>query len=97
MVLIEFASGIEMNFDERKAEELSNICKTNHFEIVLKAGDMEILKRLNYILDEPRIVKVIQIYIANLASKFVKVALRVLEEMSYLDIPGDIIMVEIKT
>ena len=67
-----------MNFDERKkAEELSNICKTNHFEIVLKAGDMEkSLKRLNYILDEPRIGQSYpNFYIANLASKFVKVVL----------------------
>ena len=72
------ASGIEMNFDERqKSEFLSNICKTEHYEIVLKAGDMEkSLQRLNYILDEPRIGQSYpNYYIAKLASKFVKVIL----------------------
>ena len=72
------ASGIEMNFDERqKSESLSNICKTEHYEMVLKAGDMEkSIKSLNYILDEPRIGQSYpNYYVAKLASKFVKVVL----------------------
>ena len=36
------ASGIELGFDEReKAEAMSAKFKTEHYEIVLKAGDME--------------------------------------------------------
>lgn len=36
------ASGIEMGFDEReKAEYMSYLFKTEHYEMVLKAGDME--------------------------------------------------------
>ena len=36
------ASGIELAFDERiKAEAMSANFKTEHYEIVLKAGDME--------------------------------------------------------
>ncbi len=72
------ASGIEMNFDERKKSEmLSNLCKTEHYEMVLKAGDMEkSIKNLNYILDEPRIGQSYpNFYVSKLASKFVKVIL----------------------
>ena len=36
------ASGIELGFDEReKAEAMSALIKTEHYEMVLKAGDME--------------------------------------------------------
>src|SRR5262249_51812108 len=36
------ASGLELGFDERaKSEFLSNLYKTEHYEVVLKAGDME--------------------------------------------------------
>ena len=36
------ASGVEMGFDERKdAEYMSYVFKTEHYEMVLKAGDME--------------------------------------------------------
>ena len=36
------ASGIELGFDERvKAEAMSYHFKTEHYEMVLKAGDME--------------------------------------------------------
>ena len=36
------ASGIELGFDEReKAEAMSAIFKTEHYEMILKSGDME--------------------------------------------------------
>src|SRR6185436_10881651 len=36
------ASGLELNFDERPAAEvISNLLKTEHYEIVMHAGDME--------------------------------------------------------
>ena len=36
------ASGLEMSYDERiKAEMMSAKFKTEHYEMVLKAGDME--------------------------------------------------------
>lgn len=72
------ASGLEMNFDERQLSEyLSFILKSEHYEIVLKAGDMErILPRLTYHLEEPRVGQsYANMYIAGLASKFVKVVL----------------------
>src|ERR1700722_9735882 len=35
-------SGLELGFDEReRAEAMSYLCKTEHYEMVLKAGDME--------------------------------------------------------
>lgn len=72
------ASGIEMAFDERvKAERMSYLFKTEHYEMVLKAGDMErILPKLSYQLEEPRVGQCYpNYYVAQLASKFVKVAL----------------------
>ena len=72
------ASGIELNFDERsKAEAISAQFKTEHYEIVLKAGDMEkSLKKLTTHLEEPRIGQSYpNLYAAKLASKFVKVVL----------------------
>lgn len=71
-------SGLEMGFDEReKAEYMSNIFKTEHYEMVLKAGDMErILPKLAWHLEEPRVGQSYpNFYIAQLASKFVKVVL----------------------
>jgi asparagine synthase (glutamine-hydrolysing) len=36
------ASGLELGFDEREAaEHMSYLCRSEHYEIVLKAGDME--------------------------------------------------------
>ena len=72
------ASGIEMSFDERvKAEAMSAVYKTEHYEMVLKAGDMErAMPRLAYHLEEPRVGQSYpNFYAAQLASKFVKVVL----------------------
>ncbi|MFA6130541.1 MAG: asparagine synthase (glutamine-hydrolyzing) [Candidatus Omnitrophota bacterium] len=72
------ASGIELSFDERtKAEAMSARFKTEHYEMVLKAGDMErCLPRLAYHLEEPRVGQSYpNYYAAKLASKFVKVVL----------------------
>jgi asparagine synthase (glutamine-hydrolysing) len=72
------ASGIELAFDERtKAEAMSYRFKTEHYEMVLKAGDMErCLPRLARHLEEPRVGQSYpNYYAAQLASKFVKVVL----------------------
>lgn len=72
------ASGIELAFDERtKAEAMSAIFKTEHYEMVLKAGDMErCLPMLAHHLEEPRVGQSYpNFYAAKLASKFVKVVL----------------------
>ncbi|MDQ3248288.1 MAG: asparagine synthase (glutamine-hydrolyzing) [Chloroflexota bacterium] len=72
------ASGLEMGFDEReKAEYMSYLFKTEHYEMVLKAGDMErVLPRLTWHLEEPRVGQSYpNFYAAQLASKFVKVVL----------------------
>jgi asparagine synthase (glutamine-hydrolysing) len=72
------ASGIELAFDERqKAEAMSAKFKTEHYEMVLKAGDMErCLPRLAWHLEEPRVGQSYpNYYAAKLASKFVKVVL----------------------
>jgi len=72
------ASGIELSFDERvKAEAMSARFKTEHYEMVLKAGDMErVLPRLAWHLEEPRVGQSYpNFYAARLASKFVKVVL----------------------
>ncbi len=72
------ASGIELNFDEReKAERLSYLLKTEHYEVVLKSGDMErILPRLTRHLEEPRAGQSYpNFYVAQLAGRFVKVIL----------------------
>ena len=51
------ASGLELGFDEReKAELMSYLFKTEHYEMVLKAGDMErIIPDLAWHLEEPRV------------------------------------------
>lgn len=72
------ASGIEMSFDERsKAEYMSYHFKTEHYEMVLKAGDMErVLPKLAWHLEEPRVGQSYpNYYAAQLASKFVKVVM----------------------
>lgn len=72
------ASGLELQFDEREAAEfMSYRFRTEHYEMVLKAGDMErCLSRLAWHLEEPRVGQSYpNFYIAQLASKFVKVVL----------------------
>ena len=72
------ASGIELAFDERaRAEAMSALFKTEHYEMVLKAGDMErCLPRLARHIEEPRVGQSYpNYYAAQLASKFVKVVL----------------------
>jgi asparagine synthase (glutamine-hydrolysing) len=72
------ASGIELSFDEReKAEAMSYHFKTEHYEMVLKAGDMErVLPKLAWHLEEPRVGQSYpNYYVAQLAGKFVKVVL----------------------
>jgi asparagine synthase (glutamine-hydrolysing) len=72
------ASGVELAYDERStAEYMSYLFKTEHYEMVLKAGDMErVLPRLSWHLEEPRVGQSYpNFYAAQLASKFVKVVL----------------------
>ena len=72
------ASGIELAFDERaKAEAMSARFKTEHYEMVLKAGDMErCLPKVAWHIEEPRVGQSYpNYYAAQLASKFVKVVL----------------------
>lgn len=72
------ASGLELAYDEReKAEFMSYLFKTEHYEMVLKAGDMErVLPALAWHLEEPRVGQSYpNFYISQLASKFVKVVL----------------------
>ena len=72
------ASGVELGYDERStAEYMSYMFKTEHYEMVLKAGDMErVMSRLAWHLEEPRVGQSYpNFYAAQLASKFVKVVL----------------------
>lgn len=72
------ASGLELAFDERpKAEHMSYLFKTEHYEMVLKSGDMErCLPKLAYHLEEPRVGQSYpNFYASKLASKFSKVVL----------------------
>lgn len=72
------ASGLEMSFDERPAAEfMANRFKTEHYEIVLHAGDMErVLPDLIWYLEDLRVGQCYpNYYTARLASKFVKVVL----------------------
>jgi len=72
------ASGMELSFDERaKAEYMSYKFKTEHYEMVLKSGDMErCMRDFAYHLEEPRVGQSYPNYYASkLASKFVKVVL----------------------
>ena len=72
------ASGVELGYDERGAAEyMSYVFKTEHYEMVLKSGDMErIMPRLAWHIEEPRVGQSYpNYYAAQLASKFVKVVL----------------------
>jgi len=72
------ASGLELGFDERrKAEFLSSRYRTEHYEVVLKAGDMErVMPQLVWHLEDLRVGQSYpNFYIARLASRFVKVVL----------------------
>jgi len=72
------ASGLELGFDERaEAEMLSNLLKTEHYEMVMHAGDMEhVMPDLIWHLEDLRVGQCYpNYYIARLASKFVKVML----------------------
>lgn len=72
------ASGLELGFDERRnAEIMSNLFKTEHYEVVLHAGDMEwVLPELIWHLEDLRVGQSYpNYYVARLAGKFVKVVL----------------------
>ena len=72
------ASGLELGFDERAAAEaMANLFKTEHYQVVLHAGDMEhILPDLVWHLEDLRVGQCYpNYYVAGLASKFVKVVL----------------------
>lgn len=72
------ASGMELSFDERaKSEYMSYMFKTEHYEMVLKSGDMErCMNNFAYHLEEPRVGQSYpNYYAAKIASKFVKVVL----------------------
>lgn len=72
------ASGLELGFDERAASEaLSNLLKTEHYEMVLHAGDMEhVMPELIWHLEDPRVGQSYpNYYVARLAGKFGKVVL----------------------
>jgi asparagine synthase (glutamine-hydrolysing) len=71
-------SGLEMACDERQVSEyLSYLYKTEHYEMVLKAGDMErCLPQFAWHLEEPRVGQSYPNYYASkLAGNFVNVVL----------------------
>lgn len=72
------ASGLELGFDERsESEMMANTFKTEHYEVVLHAGDMEqVMRDLIWHLEDLRLGQCYpNFYVARLASKFVKVVL----------------------
>ena len=72
------ASGLELAFDEReKAERMSYLFDTEHYQMVLKAGDMQrCMRDLVWHLEEPRVGQSYpNFYAAKLAGKFCKVVL----------------------
>ena len=72
------AQGIELRFDERaKAEAIARHFRTDQFEMVLKAGDMQrALPGVTRAIEEPRVGQSYPNYYASeLASRFVKVVL----------------------
>ena len=72
------ASGLELGFDERAySEALANFIKSEHYEIVLHAGDMEhALPLLIWHLEDLRVGQSYpNFYVARLAGKFAKVVL----------------------
>jgi asparagine synthase (glutamine-hydrolysing) len=71
-------NGIEQGFDERQmAEQLSHLLQTEHYDVVLHAGDMPAaMESLTWHMDDPRVGMCHQNwYVAKLASRFVKVCL----------------------
>ena len=60
---------------DKKLKQCRVIFKTEHYEMVLKAGDMErCLKNVVFHIEEPRVGQSYpEYYAAKLASKFVKV------------------------
>ncbi|MDC1167019.1 asparagine synthase (glutamine-hydrolyzing) [Candidatus Pelagibacter sp.] len=69
---------LELGFDERSAaEKISSFLGTEHYQVVLKSGDMEnSLSKIVYHLETPRIGQCYpNFYISKLASKFNKVVL----------------------
>jgi asparagine synthase (glutamine-hydrolysing) len=72
------SEGLELGYDERvKAEAMSHLVKSEHYEAVLKAGDMErCLPSLVWHLEDLRVGQSYpNFYVARLASRFVKVVL----------------------
>jgi asparagine synthase (glutamine-hydrolysing) len=72
------ASGLELGFDERpQAEEIASLLKTEHYEMVMHAGDMEhVMPELIWHLEDLRVGQSYpNYYLARLAGKFVKVVL----------------------
>jgi len=72
------ASGMELHFDERATSEyLSYLYRTEHYEMVLKSGDMErCLPNFAWHLEEPRVGQSYpNFYAAKLAGNFVRVVL----------------------
>lgn len=72
------ASGLELGYDERRsAERMSYLFGTEHYEMVLKSGDMErSLAKVVWHLEEPRVGQSYPNYFAaKLASRFGKVVL----------------------
>jgi asparagine synthase (glutamine-hydrolysing) len=72
------ASGLELGFDERApAERMSYLFGTEHYEMVLKAGDMQrAMSNVVWHVEEPRVGQSYpNYYAAKLASGFTKVVL----------------------
>jgi asparagine synthase (glutamine-hydrolysing) len=72
------ASGLELAFDERVgAERLSYLAGTEHYEMVLKAGDMQrCMADVTWHIEEPRVGQSYpNYYAAKLASRFGRVVL----------------------
>jgi len=72
------ASGLELGFDERaQSEVLANLLKTEHYEMVMHAGDMEyVMPELIWHLEDLRVGQCYpNYYVARLAGKFIKVVL----------------------
>lgn len=72
------ASGLELSFDEReKAEHIASLYQTEHYEMVLKSGDMKrCLPKLVWSLEDLRLGQSYpNFYASKLAASFVKVCL----------------------
>ncbi len=72
-------TGVEANYDERKdAELMANFFKTEHYEQVINAGDLEwSLPKVVWHIEDLRVgMSYPNYYVSRLASKFVKVCLQ---------------------